>query len=115
VVGFTLFGDYRTPHPPEGILRAVADGTVDVAIVWGPLAGYFADREPAPLAIAPVPEDATPGAAPMAFDIAIGVRRGDTALQQALDQCIVRRRAEIDGILDRYGVPRTSAAVSSSR
>ena len=47
--GYTVYGDYSTPDPPRGIMDAVAAGDVDVAIVWGPLAGYFASREPAPL------------------------------------------------------------------
>jgi mxaJ protein len=114
LVGFTLYGDYRRPHPPERILHAVADGEVDVAIVWGPLAGYFASREPVALAIATVPDDVSRPDTPMAFDIAMGVRPGDTALRRAVSDVLVRRRAEVDHILDRYGVPRAAAATASS-
>ena len=44
VRGYLIYGDYRTANPPAAIIDAVAKGDVDVAVVWGPLAGYFAQR-----------------------------------------------------------------------
>jgi mxaJ protein len=44
------------------------------------------------------------------FDISMGVRRGDDALRDELNAVIVRRKAEIDRILDQYGVPRAASA-----
>ncbi|HEX4113115.1 MAG TPA: quinoprotein dehydrogenase-associated putative ABC transporter substrate-binding protein, partial [Stellaceae bacterium] len=44
VRGFMLYGDYRRPSPPSAIVDAVAHRQVDIALVWGPLAGYFAAR-----------------------------------------------------------------------
>ena len=44
VVGYSVLGDYSRPNPPARIVEAVAAGDVDVALVWGPLAGYFAPR-----------------------------------------------------------------------
>ena len=38
--GYTLYGDYREPSPPSRIVKAVADGEIDIAVAWGPLAGY---------------------------------------------------------------------------
>src|SRR5436190_8357903 len=49
VHGFTIYGDYSTPDPQRDIVDAVADRRIDIAIVWGPLAGYYARREPAPM------------------------------------------------------------------
>jgi ABC-type amino acid transport substrate-binding protein len=45
VQGFRVYGDYREDHPPSEIVHAVATGQVDVAAVWGPVAGYFARKE----------------------------------------------------------------------
>src|SRR5947209_8590624 len=45
VVGYTVYGDYAQPDPPARIIDAVAKGDIDVAIAWGPLAGYFAPRQ----------------------------------------------------------------------
>jgi mxaJ protein len=106
VVGYTVYGDYRKPNPPARILEAVASGDIDVAIVWGPLGGYFASRERVPLVVAPVTPEVEPPGIPLAYSISMGVRKGDEALRRELDAVIVRRRAEIDRILDAFGVPR---------
>src|SRR5256885_660951 len=44
VRGFTVYGDYSRRDPQRAIVDAVADGRIDTAAVWGPLAGYFASR-----------------------------------------------------------------------
>src|SRR5205814_4151617 len=54
VLGFTVYGDYRDENPPARIIDAVAHGDIDVAIVWGPLAGYFAKKSSVALEVVPV-------------------------------------------------------------
>jgi mxaJ protein len=107
VFGYTVFGDYARTSPPADVVRAVIDGRVDVALVWGPLAGGFARSSQAKLTVTPIDEAADAGLA-MAFDIAVGVRRPDAALAAALDRALIARRAEIDHILDAWGVPRVA-------
>lgn len=104
VVGFTVYGDYREPAPAAAIVRALQRGALDLAIVWGPRAGFFGRRGP-PLRIAPV-APRRDGGLPFAFDVSVGVRRGDRALRDALDGALARRHAEIVRILEAYGVPR---------
>lgn len=115
VRGYSVLGDYREPNPPSRIVRAVANGEIDVAVVWGPLAGYFARRSPVPLRVVPVSPEVDVPYLPFVFDIAMGVRRGDTVLRDSLDAVIVRRQHDIDRILADYGVPRadTPAMVGS--
>lgn len=108
VVGYSVYGDYREEAPPSRIVRAVADGEVDVAVVWGPLAGYFARRQRVPLALAPVSPQVDPPFLPFVFDISMGVRRTDAALRDTLDAILLRRRADVERILDQYGVPRVA-------
>jgi mxaJ protein len=105
LVGYTVYGDYREPNPPARIVDAVANGTVDIAAVWGPLAGYFARRSPVPLTVTPITE--TAGFTPLRFtyDIAVGVRKGDP-LKGRFDDALARHRDEIARLLDDYGVPR---------
>ena len=91
-------------HPPSAIIDAVEDGDVDVAVVWGPMAGYFAAQASKPLTIEPVPPRRD-GSLPMAFDISMGVRRGDNALLQRLDDSLERNRAAISAILAEYHAP----------
>jgi quinoprotein dehydrogenase-associated probable ABC transporter substrate-binding protein len=107
VRGYMVYGDYRTSAPLSPIMTAVAKGDVDVAIVWGPTAGYFASRADVPLTLTPVLFDPEMLAQPMTFDIAVGVRKNDTELAGAIDAAIRRRRRDIDHILQAYGVPRT--------
>ena len=109
LVGYSVYGDYRTDSPPSAIVAAVARGDVDVAAVWGPLAGYFAARQREPLQLTPV-RPQMDGPFPQAYDIAMAVRRGDTARLRMLEQFIDRRRAEIDRVLAEYHVPRADGA-----
>jgi mxaJ protein len=109
VVGFHLAGDYAQDSPPAGVVRAVADGAIDVAIAWGPLAGGFAAHSQTPLVVTPVDEASDAGLA-MAFDIAVAVRSSDAALAAELDGALAAHRAEIDRILDAWRVPRVARA-----
>ena len=110
IVGFTVYGDYGQPNPPARLVEAVERGTVDVAVAWGPLAGYVARHARVPLVITPAEQPPDLRLVPFAYDIAMGVRKGDTVLRARLDSVIVRRRAAIESILDEYGVPRVAAA-----
>ena len=112
VAGYTIYGDYREPNPPARIIEAVGRGDIDVAIVWGPFAGYFAPRERTKLRITPVTPASDGPAIPFQFDISVGVRRGNDSLRSELDAVLARRKKEIRGVLADYGVPmieRTAA------
>jgi len=110
VVGYSVYGDYAQPHPTARIIEGVATGAVDVAVVWGPIASYFARSQPVPLTVVPVTPSWDTPALPFVFDIALGVRRGEEAFRTALDAILQRRRPEINRILDEYGVPRVETA-----
>ena len=114
VVGYSVLGDYREPNPPSRIVRAVEKGEVDVAIVWGPLAGYFARRSHVPLRVEPVSPEIDLPYLPFVFDMAMGVRRGDTLFRAQLDSVLRRRRPEIDRLLADYGVPRVDTPATTS-
>ena len=105
IIGFSLFGPYGTSSPAGKVIDAVADRQVDVAIVWGPFAGYFAKQEKAALDIVPV-SPATFLAIPFTYEIAAGVRKSDRALLARVDEAIASDSSEIRHILDRYGVPQ---------
>jgi len=100
-----LYGDYRQPNPPASIVEAVARGEVDVALVWGPLAGYFAARSPVPLRLDPVTPWMDDMQWPMQFDVSVGVRRDDQKLLKEIDQALARRAGDIRHLLTAYHVP----------
>jgi mxaJ protein len=113
VRGYMVYGDYSKPSPSSNIIEAVAGGEVDVAVVWGPLAGYFARHRPG-LEVVPVSPQIDLPFLPFVYDISMGVRRGDNALRDEIEGAIERRRAEIEKILDEYGVPRVGQSGSTS-
>jgi len=102
VAGYSVFGDYREPNPPLRLIDAVMRGDIDVAIAWGPFAGYSARQHPGALRIVPV---APIAGLPVDFSIAMGVRKDDGALQAELDRIIEHRKPEIHALLESYGVP----------
>jgi mxaJ protein len=104
VRGFTIYGDGPAS---QRMIGAVADGTLDAALVWGPQAGYFAALATLPPEVRIVQSPASSAKVPFEFDIAMGVRPGDTALRDELDVILERRRSEIDAILSEYSVPRS--------
>jgi mxaJ protein len=113
LVGFSIFGNLNEKNPPAELIRSVADGKVDVAVAWGPLAGYFIRQSRVPLEITPIDGDPTLPNLPFHFDIAIGVREGDQALKQSLDAELVRRRPAIHKLLNSYGIPQFDEAAAS--
>jgi quinoprotein dehydrogenase-associated probable ABC transporter substrate-binding protein len=102
LVGFSTF--YSELDRPDDIIKAVVDKKVDAAIVWGPLAGYFASKSPVPLEIKPIEYDSLSGI-PFAFNMSIGVRRKDKELRDSLQTLLDRKGREIQAILRQYGVP----------
>jgi mxaJ protein len=103
LIGFTTF--YGDSARPEDIINAVAKKDIDIAIVWGPLAGYFVRSAPAPLTIQALPERDSLSEFPFQYDIGMGVRRRDRALRDSLQSVLDRRGPEIQSILKQYGVP----------
>lgn len=103
VQGFSTF--YGKENQPQDIIDAVASGKIDVAFVWGPLAGYFAKRSAVPLTLTPLPDsDAAPGT-PFTYDVTIGVRHSDHELRDTLNVILANKRDEIRKILASYDVP----------
>ena len=93
--GYNIFGKLSDQNPGANIVRAVADKDIDVAVVWGPLGGYFAKQSSHALdvqLVCPAPSDRD---LQLSFDISMGVRRDDDALRDKLNEFIARRRQEI--------------------
>lgn len=98
-------GMYNAENRPEDVIKAVAKGDVDLAIVWGPLAGYFAKRSSVPLKIQPLGERDSLADVPFRYDIAMAVRRRDRELRDSLQKVLEKKRPEIQAILKEYNIP----------
>ena len=104
VRGYSVYGDYKSPDPPADLIKALEKREVDVAVAWGPLAGYFAKHSTVPLQLTPV----TPASDPpdqFQFDISMGVARSNKTLLAELNDVIATRHPAINAILRDYGVP----------
>jgi mxaJ protein len=86
------------------IIHAVAAGTIDLAVVWGPVAGYYSRKERVPLRLKTAPAFDTP-VLPFRFAISMGVRKDDQKLRDKAAAFLIRRKPAIDDVLRRYGVP----------
>jgi mxaJ protein len=103
LTGYYTF--YTDSVRPEDIINAVAKKDIDVAIVWGPIAGYFAKKAPAPLTVVPLPARDSLSDFPFQYNIGMAVRRRDKELRDSLQSVLDRRAPEIQAILKQYGVP----------
>ena len=105
VRGYMLYGDYREPNPPADVVRAVERGDVDVALVWGPLAGYFAALSKVPLRLEPVTPWFADNQWPMQFDVSVGVQKDNQKLLKEIDRILVKRDRDIAKLLAGYHLP----------
>jgi quinoprotein dehydrogenase-associated probable ABC transporter substrate-binding protein len=113
LVGYSIFGNLSEANPAADLITAVSNNDVDVAVAWGPLAGYFSQHSPVPIDLTPIDRDPIHPTLPFAFDIGMGVREGNTELRQRLNAELSRRHTEIEQILRSYGVPQLGLAAPS--
>jgi len=100
LVGFNSFGVHGAD-----IVRAVADGQIGTAVIWGPLAGYFIARDHLPLKIAPVSPLVDASGVPFAFSISMAVHKNDVGLRDQLNQALTGLKPVIARVLAEYHVP----------
>jgi quinoprotein dehydrogenase-associated probable ABC transporter substrate-binding protein len=95
--------DLHPENQPWRHVQDVLDGTLDVAAIWGPFAGWLKTMKGEPLVIQPVNmwEDVVP----MEYELAAGVRKTDARLKYLLDIALEDSKPEIEKILTEYGVP----------
>lgn len=105
VRGYMVQGDYRRKFPQDAILDALAGGTIDVAYVWGPVAGYYALRHPRAVTIRPVSPAFDGPQLPMVFDVSVGVRKDDTDLLHRVDAVLRAHQPQIERLLRGYDLP----------
>jgi quinoprotein dehydrogenase-associated probable ABC transporter substrate-binding protein len=100
---YHLVVDTRFESPARQLVHDVAVGKVDVGVVWGPIAGYFAKQEKVPLDV--VPLVAANGPVRLDFRITMGVRQNEPEWKRTINSLIRRKQADINEILLSYGVP----------
>lgn len=105
LIGYSVYGDYGQPNPPARLVSAVAEGEIDVAVVWGPIAGYFSALDSVPMVMTPVTPQVDLPFIPFVYDISVAVERSDSTLMEEVQDALASRRTEILAILEEYRVP----------
>lgn len=105
IVGYSLWGDGAAKNPQGKIIDAVAKGEIDVAIVWGPIAGYYAKPYGKKLDIAFTPHDSNLTDMPFDYEISMAVRKQDQAFAAKLNGILEQQQHKIHDILSAYHVP----------
>ncbi|CAG0975367.1 mxaJ protein [Methylophilaceae bacterium] len=101
---YRIFRDLTLP--PSFVIDDLVKGDIDVAILWGPIAGYYAKKASVPLVVVPAPEyEGMPETGKLQFNISMGMRKKDKERQAIIQEVLDRRQADILKILDEYGVP----------
>jgi quinoprotein dehydrogenase-associated probable ABC transporter substrate-binding protein len=98
---YALTVDTRIEAPTRMMAEDVAAGQIDAGVLWGPIAGYYAQHVKPHLVVAPLLKEPER----MDFRIAMGVRRSDQDWKRRLNRLIAENQGEIDRILTEYGVP----------
>jgi quinoprotein dehydrogenase-associated probable ABC transporter substrate-binding protein len=100
---YPLVIDTRFDSSTDKMFRDLEAGNIDVAILWGPIGGYFAKKSQLNLNIVPlVHEKSGPR---MAYRIALGVRHSDQNWKRELNRFVAENQGAINRLLSDYGVP----------
>jgi quinoprotein dehydrogenase-associated probable ABC transporter substrate-binding protein len=100
---YQLMVDTRIDQPSHDMLRDLVAGKIDVALLWGPFAGYYTKRDHLPLKVVFLnPEDSK---VRLDYHIAMGVRPADVDFRRRLNRVIAKDQPEIIKILQGYGIP----------
>ncbi len=100
---YHLVADTRFHQPAKQMVEDVAAGEVDVGLLWGPIAGYYAKQHNPALSV--VPLASKPGEARMDFRITMGLRFNEPGWKRRINDLIRKKQPEINAILLDYGVP----------
>ena len=87
---YPLTVDTRFAAPTHEMVRDIAEATIDVGFLWGPIAGYYRKRDDLPIALLPLPSE--PGAARMEYHIAMGVRANEPEWRRRINAAILKRQ-----------------------
>ena len=100
---YPLVIDTRVDSSAQAMMRDLAGGEIDVGVLWGPLAGYYAKQANPPMRVVLLLKET--GGPPLAFRIAMGVRAADQNWKRQLNKLIAENQTEINRLLRDFGVP----------
>lgn len=107
--GFRTKGHLRYEVPtfssPTPLLDDVTQGKINMAIVWGPIAGYYAKTHDVKLKLVPVTPQVDTSGVSMIYADSMGLRQGDEDLRDLINEALADKWDEIQKVLKEYNVP----------
>jgi len=100
---YPLVIDTRTNSSAQSMMQDLASGEIDMGVLWGPMAGYYAKRAKPPFGVRLLLKDA--GGPPLKFRIAMGVRPADQNWKRLLNRLIAENQTDINRLLLGFGIP----------
>ncbi len=103
IKSYALMIDTRFKSPAQQMMADLEKGDIDVALLWGPLAGYYAAKASDPITVTPLVKEQN--GPKLEYRIVMGVRHSDQNWKRALNKLIADNQDAINAILKSYGVP----------
>jgi quinoprotein dehydrogenase-associated probable ABC transporter substrate-binding protein len=100
---YPLVVDTRVDSSAVAMLRDLASGEIDIGVLWGPMAGYYAKQAGPPMRVKLLLKES--GGPPLVFRIGMGVRPTDQNWKRLLNRLIAENRADLNRLLIGFGVP----------
>jgi quinoprotein dehydrogenase-associated probable ABC transporter substrate-binding protein len=100
---YALMIDTRIDSSAQAMVKDLKAGEIDVGVLWGPMAGYYARNGNPPIRVVPLLKDT--GGPQLAYRIAMGVRGADQNWKRQLSRLIQENQSEINQLLISFGVP----------
>jgi quinoprotein dehydrogenase-associated probable ABC transporter substrate-binding protein len=100
---YPLVVDTRVDSSASAMLRDLTSGEIDVGVLWGPMAGYYAKEAGPAMRVKLLLKES--GGPPLVFRIGMGVRPSDQNWKRLLNRLIAENRAELNRLLIGFGVP----------
>ena len=97
--------DPRKQKPWADITNDLVDGKLDIAILWGPLAGYEAKKAKKPITIVPLTKEETVSRGKLVYRFTMGIRKNEPEWEKTINNLIKDNQEEINEILREYGIP----------
>lgn len=102
---YLLIVDTRYQNPMQDMVNDVRSGEIDLGVLWGPYAGWYAKQGGEELNVEPMLEAKQPGMPGLEYRITMGVRASETAWKHEINNVIAKRQGDIDKVLMEFGVP----------
>ena len=97
--------DPRKQKPWADITNDLVNGELDIAILWGPYAGYEAKLAKKKIKLVPLTKEEKVSRGTMVYRFTMGIRRNEPEWGKTINDLIKDNQEEINEILREYNIP----------